>query len=471
MWIPFSQSELMSPGKKIKTITLSGAGLVGSLLAIYLSKRGYDVRIFERRPDMRKNRMAAGRSINLALSDRGWRGLEGAGIAGEIRKVAIAMKGRTIHHPGNTTAFQPYGMEGQAIYSVSRGGLNCVMMDLAEKHGARIFFEERCTHVDLQSSTAIFENNLTHRQTEERPDVLIGSDGAFSAVRLALQMTDRFEYSQHYLEHGYKELTIDAGDNGGFRLEKNSLHIWPRGGYMLIALPNMDGSFTCTLFFPFSGDPSFESLHDKKEVRKFFDEVFPDASAMMPTLEEQFFSNPTGSLVTVRCFPWSYSDNVMLIGDAAHAIVPFYGQGMNCGFEDCTVLNKLLDEHDDDWSRVIPVFQEERKRAADGIAELAVQNFIEMRDLVGDPRFLLRKKIEAAFFKKHPDRWMPLYSMVTFSDLPYNLALDAGKKQDVIMDQVMALPDIENRWESDDTEKFILAKIDGYKKVVSGDLQ
>jgi len=445
--------------KKNKNITLIGAGLVGSLLAIYLTKRGYTVNIFERRPDMRTNRISAGRSINLALSDRGWRGLEGAGVAEEIKKVAIPMKGRMIHNQDGTQAFQPYGKADQAIYSVSRGGLNCVMMDLAEKHGAKIHFNHRCTRIDLETTTAVFETNEKGDTAEVNPDLIIGSDGAFSAARLALQLTDRFEYSQHYLEHGYKELTIEAGAGGNFKLEKNALHIWPRGGYMLIALPNTDGSFTCTLFFPFRGNPSFESLHSRTEVRHFFREIFPDAAALMPSLEDDFFTNPTGSLVTVRCFPWSYKDNVMLIGDAAHAIVPFYGQGMNCGFEDCTVLNALLDRHQDEWSEVIPEFQSMRKKAADGIAELAVQNFIEMRDLVGDKKFLLRKKIEASFFQRHPDKWMPLYSMVTFSDIPYNVALETGKKQDVIMDEVMSMPDIFSKWEDPEVEAFILSRV------------
>lgn len=449
----------MSESKKKKSITLVGAGLVGSLLAVYLCRRGYEVQIYERRPDMRSNRISAGKSINLALSDRGWRGLEGAGIGEAIRKVAIPMNGRMIHNLDGSSAYQPYGKDGQAIYSVSRGGLNCVMMDLAEQYGARIFFNERCTHVDLASGKAIFENNETHASREVSSDLLIGSDGAFSAGRLALQTgIDRFNYSQHYLDHGYKELSITAGAGGSFRMEKNALHIWPRGGYMLIALPNMDGSFTCTLFFPFDGNPSFSSLKTKKEVNDFFQQVFPEAAALIPDVADMFFENPTGSLVTVRCFPWSYKDTVMLIGDAAHAIVPFFGQGMNCGFEDCTVLNRLLDEYQDDWSKVIPLYQDARKKAADGIAELAVQNFIEMRDLVGDKKFLLRKKIEAAFYSKYPDKWMPLYSMVTFSDISYHLALAEGKRQDKIMEEVMRLPAIEEKWDSPEVEALILSK-------------
>lgn len=448
----------MAAGLRKKNITIIGAGLVGSLLAIYLSKRGYTVTIYERRPDMRKNMISAGKSINLALSDRGWKGLEGAGVADDIRKVAIAMKGRRIHLSDGSGDFQAYGKEGQAIYSVSRGGLNCVMMDLAEKHGATIHFDERCTQVDIEQTKAIFENNLTKKFTTVNSNLIFGSDGAFSAARLALQMTDRFEYAQRYLDHGYKELSIPPTMNGEFRMEKNALHIWPRGGFMLIALPNMDGSYTCTLFFPFEGDPSFESLDSTDKVRNFFKTVFPDAYDMMPTLAEDFFTNPTGSLVTVKCYPWSYKNKVILIGDAAHAIVPFYGQGMNCGFEDCTVLNDLLNQHEDHWETVIPLYQERRKKASDGIADLAVQNFIEMRDLVGDKKFLLQKKIEAVFFSKHPDKWIPLYSMVTFSDMPYNQALAEGARQELIMKEVMAIPGIEDKWDSAEVEDFILAK-------------
>ena len=446
-------------GKK-KNITIIGAGLVGSLLSIYLARRGYSVSVYERRPDMRNSDIPAGRSINLALSDRGWRGLEGVGIADDIRKVAIPMNGRMMHNNKGELAYQAYGEKGQSIYATSRGLLNCEMMNLAEKNGVKIQFNQRCTGIDLEKSTSRFEDQLTHKENVVVSDLVFSADGAFSAGRLQMQLsTDRFEYSQHYLEHAYKELVIPPGETGAFRMEKNALHIWPRGGYMLIALPNLDGSFTCTLFFPFDGQESFSSMKTPADVEAFFGRVFPDALPMMPTLSHDFFHNPTGSLVTVKCFPWTYKDKVALIGDSAHAIVPFFGQGMNCGFEDCTVLDEILNKHNDNWSVALPEYEAARKPNSDAIADLAVQNFIEMRDLVGKPNFLLRKKIEARIHEKFPEKWLPLYSQVTFSNIPYAVALANGRKQDAIMEEVMSIPGIEDRWDSPEIEKKILDRI------------
>ena len=440
--------------RKPETISIVGGGLVGSLLSIYLAKRGYKVTVYERRPDMRKVDIPAGRSINLALSDRGWRALEGVGIADDIRAIGIPMKGRMIHQDGDLT-LQPYGKEGQAIYAVSRGILNTTLLDLAERNGAQLVFDERCTGLDLEANAMHFEN-ASGKQSTHRADLIFGADGAFSAARMQLQINERYDYSQTYQQHGYKELMFVAGPDGKHQIEKNALHIWPRGGYMLIALPNLDGTFTVTLFFPYEGNPSFDMLKTPSEVTTFFKDVFPDAVPLLPTLEEDFFTNPTGSLVTVKCFPWSFNNRLVLIGDAAHAIVPFYGQGMNCGFEDCTVLHALLEQHGDDWDKVIPDYENLRKPAADGIADLAVSNFIEMRDLVGQPEFLLRKKIEGWFFERHPDKWIPLYSMVTFSHIPYHEAKSRGERQERIMDEVMKLPGIEANWDSPEVERKIL---------------
>ncbi len=442
-----------------KKITILGAGLVGSLLSIYLSKRGFDVSIYERRSDMRKTTLSAGKSINLALSDRGWKGLKGVGIEEAIRKVAIPMTGRIMHNVKGEITSQQYGEAGQSIYATSRGILNCTLMDEAEKSGVKIYFDQRCTGVDLENSIAKFADS-SNKTTEVKSRVIFGSDGAFSAARLQLQLsTDRFEYNQHYLQHGYKELIIPPAADGGFRMEKHALHIWPRGGYMLIALPNLDGSFTCTLFFPFEGNDSFATITTKEECLEFFERVFPDAVKLMPTLSEDFFGNPTGSLVTVKCFPWAFKDRVCLIGDAAHAIVPFYGQGMNCGFEDCSILDTLLEKYGDNWTLILDEFQKLRKPNADAIAELAVMNFIEMRDLVGSPKFLLRKKIEARIHEKYPQKWLPLYAQVTFSDIPYSDALNNGLKQDQIMQKVMSIPDLESKWDSAEIEKMILEQI------------
>jgi kynurenine 3-monooxygenase len=460
-----TQPSIGGQGGHDKPFVIMGAGLVGSLLSIYLAKRGYNVEIYERREDMRKASISAGKSINLAMSDRGWKGLEGVGIADEIRKIAIPMKGRMVHDTKGQTSLQQYGKEGQAIYSVSRGGLNCMLMDLAEKHGVKIHFNRRCKSISLKDATAIVEDS-SHKETHISASRIFSTDGAFSAGRLQLQLsTDRFEYSQHYLNYGYKELHIPPKKDGGFAMEKNALHIWARGTYMMIALPNVDASFTCTLFFPFEGKESFAALKDRDTLSKFFDSVFPDAVPLMPTLLDDFFNNPASSLVTVKCFPWSYSDKLLLLGDAAHAIVPFFGQGMNCGFEDCTVFNQLLDTYlkkdtDEEWAKIFEETQKLRKPNSDSIADLAVANFIEMRDLVLHPDFILQKKIEGHFSALHPDKWTPLYSMVTFTDLPYSHALQQGKKQDAIMKHVLnSVPDIETKWNSHEVEKLMLKLI------------
>ncbi len=444
-----------------KEVSIIGAGLVGSLLSIYLSKRGYKVNVYERRPDMRKEDISAGRSINLALSDRGIKALEEVGLMDEIRKICIPMHGRYLHNADGSTAFQPYGKEGQFINSVSRGELNKKMMDLAEQHGAEILFNEMCKSIDWNKQELITESTITHQLSSINYQLCFGSDGAYSAARLAHHLQhDRFQYQQYYIDFGYKELCIPPGANGSFQIEKNALHIWPRGNYMLIALPNMDGSFTCTLFFPFEGEPSFSSLDTKEKLRSFFDKTFTDASALMPSLEEDFFHNPTSSLVTVKCYPWVRENSFALIGDAAHAIVPFFGQGMNCGFEDCSVLNGLIGKHGENWSSILAEYQELRKPDADAIADLALNNFVEMRDKVADPKFLLQKKIEAAFSKKHPDKWTPAYSQVTFSPhIRYSTALKNSIRQEGIMQQIMMIPGIETKWESEEVEKMILEKV------------
>ncbi len=450
-------------GNTKKNTVIIGAGLVGSLLSIYLSKRGYKVKVYERRGDMRKEDMVAGRSINLALSDRGIKALEEVGLMDEIRKICIPMHGRFLHNADGTTAYQPYGNEGQFINSVSRGELNCKLMDLAEQNGVEIIFNERCETIDWKKNDIHLANELTEQRTTINGQLIFGSDGAFSAARLTHHLQhDRFQYQQYYIDFGYKELNIPAGKNGSFLMEKNALHIWPRGNYMLIALPNMDGSFTCTLFFPFEGEPSFASLDTNEKLRAFFKKTFTDTGQLMPTLEKDFFNNPTGSLVTVKCFPWTREDKFALIGDAAHAIVPFFGQGMNCGFEDCSVLNSLIDKHQENWAAILPEYQQLRKPDADAIADLALNNFVEMRDKVADPKFLLQKKIEAAFSKKYPGKWTPAYAQVTFSpQIRYSEALVNGKKQEAIMQQVMAMPDIADKWQDEEIEKIILEKIKG----------
>jgi len=331
------------------------------------------------------------------------------------------------------------------------------LMDCAERHESiSIRFNMRCVHVDLENATAIFEDNDTHERLTISSDCIIGADGAYSAVRGAMQMTDRFNYEQHYIEHGYKELTIPALPDGGFALDKHSLHIWPRSSYMLIALPNMDGSFTCTLFFPFEGNLSFASLQTDDDIMAFFQEQFPDAVPLMPTLLHDFRHNPTSSLMTVRCFPWSYKNKVLLIGDSAHAIVPFFGQGMNCGFEDCYVLNSLLGQYsEENWGEMFAEFGKIRKPNGDAILQLALENFIEMRDKVGDAEFLLRKKIEGIAQEMQPTRFRSRYSMVSFSHIPYAETITIAQEQDVLVDTIMALPTIQDMLGTEELRSLI----------------
>ncbi len=446
-----------------ESLTVMGAGLVGSLLSLYLARRGHAVQVFERRADPRRAGFQEGRSINLALSDRGWRALEGVGVADDIRQVGIPMYGRVMHDAQSQLTRQPYGQDGQAIYSVNRGHLNRRLLDLAEAQpNVCLRFGQQCQQIDLKQRQLHLFDTATQQAHLAPYTRLFGTDGAFSAVRGALQKTDRYDYSQDYLEYGYKELTIAAGPAGTWQLEKNALHIWPRGQYLMIALPNLDGSFNCTLFFPYEGAESFAALQTPAEVTAFFTRVFPDAEPLMPALTHEFFAHPTGSLVTVRCFPWKYNDDVLLLGDASHAIVPFYGQGMNAGFEDCSVLNELLDQHGDAaWPAIFTEFQTQRKPNADAMADLALYNFTEMRDRVADPRFLLQKKIEGRIAGQFPGRWTPLYAQVTFSHTPYAEAWAAGQRQDAIMARLMPHIQTEADFERPDVQALVAREMAG----------
>jgi len=437
---------------RTKSIGILGAGLVGTLLSLYLKRRGYQVKVFEKRSDLRNNDAEGGRSINLALSKRGIKALEEVGVFEDVKSILIPMEGRMMHNREGNLTFQPYGKEGQHINSVSRSVLNEHLIEAAEKEGVQLCFDHTCTSVDLENTTISFENN--GRESTEHFDLVFGADGAYSQLRQAMFRTNRFNYEQFYIEHGYKELTIPPTKEGDFAINPNALHIWPRGKYMLIALPNLDRSFTCTLFLPFEGEPSFETLIDKQSVKSFFEKTFADTLPLIENLDKEFFENPTSSLVTVKCYPW-VRKNCVLIGDASHAIVPFYGQGMNAGFEDCFVLNKLLDKFNDNWDKTLKAYQQLRKEDGDAITDLALNNFIEMRDLVADDKFLLQKKIERHLQDAYPDKWLPLYSMVTFSDLRYSEALEIGEKQQAIMDEVMSKPDIFENWKSLDFEEIV----------------
>ena len=434
-------------------ITIVGAGLVGSLLSLLLSKKGYSVEVFEKRPDMRKNTAKGGRSINLALSNRGWKALEMAGVEKQIKEIAIPMHSRLMHSKQSELTYQAYGKEGQFINSVSRARLNEILMDEAESNGVKYHFDYRCEMVDSKNGVIEFTDQL-NKNHRIQSDLIFGTDGAFSAVRSSFMKNDRFTYSQQYLDHGYKELEIKPKD-GEFQMEENVLHIWPRGEYMLIALPNPDKTFTCTLFFPFEGKVSFASLDNDHKIEAFFEEQFPDAKKLMPDLLEMYHTNPTSSLVTVRCYPWVFDKKVCLLGDASHAIVPFYGQGMNSGFEDCSVLMEIINKLKGNWTQILEEFQNSRKPNADGISELALRNYIEMRNSVADEKFLLQKKIESRINDLFPDSWIPLYSMVTFSHIDYAEALSKGQKQDKIMKEVLEIDNIEKLYLQDNFKEII----------------
>lgn len=420
-------------------MTMVGGGLGGALMAVYLGKAGYPVDVYEMRGDLRTAELARGRSINLALSTRGFHALGEVGLTERIRENTIPMRGRMIHAVDGGLTFQPYGKdESQAIHSISRNGLNAMLLDAAEAcPSVSLHFHEKCVGVDLDAATAEFRNTETGDRRHVEADQIIGADGAFSAVRRRMQRLDRFDYQQDYLEHGYKELAIPPADGGGFRIEKNALHIWPRHTFMMIALPNSDGSFTCTLFWPFDGPYGFSAIRDENDLQRFFERWFPDALPLMPTLVEDYFAGPPSSLVTIRCYPWSHRDKVVLLGDACHAVVPFYGQGMNCAFEDCTILNEFIDRHAPDWEKVFRCYQEERKENADTLADLAIENFIEMRDRVASPFFLLHKRIEKTLYKLFPRWYIPLYSRVTFSRMPYAQAVDRARRQEQVLRAVL----------------------------------
>ena len=422
-------------------VTLVGGGLAGSLMSIYLAKRGYEVYIYERRADMRSGNYVGGRSINLALSTRGLRGLAKVGLDAEVLDISIPMTGRMMHSVDGALKYQPYGKDGQAIYSVSRGQLNIKLLQLADQYpNIHMFFNHKCTGVNLETCESTYVNEAGETITD-KADVVLGTDGAFSALRDAMQRTPRFNFSQTYENYGYKELEIVPNEGGDFQLDKNCLHIWPRKSFMMIALPNPGGNFTCTLFMPFEGKPGIDDLKTREDITAFFDTHFPNAVPMMPGLVQDYQNNPTGMLTTMRCYPWVNGKNA-LMGDSAHAVVPFYGQGMNCSFEDCVVLDECIEELGGDWTNVLDAYQKLRKPNADAIANLALQNFVEMRDLVGSDAFLHKKKVEHMLSEKHPDLFVSQYERVTFSTRDYAEALAYGEHNDRVLEAI-----IQNGWE------------------------
>lgn len=433
--------------------TLVGGGLAGSLMAIYLAKRGYEVHLYERRPDMRSGNYVGGRSINLALSVRGITALERVGLDKEILGISIPMSGRKMHDVQGNTSYQPYGKEGQHIYSVSRGDLNIKLLQLADAYpNIHMYFNHKCVEANLDTCETVFVNEAGDK-IYDKADVVLATDGAYSAVREEMLHKPRFTYSQTYEQYGYKELAIEPGPNATFQIDENCLHIWPRKSFMMIALPNPGGNFTCTLFYPFDAKPGINDLDSADKIMDFFNTHFPDAVPMMPNLVDDYLNNPTGMLMTVRCYPWT-KNNVSLMGDAAHAVVPFYGQGMNCSFEDCLVLDDLIaaGRPDKSWNQILNEYQISRKPNADAISNLALQNFVEMRDLVGSPEFLHRKKIEHTLSEKYPELFISQYERTTFSTRDYAEAFEYGAKNDKVLDAI-----ISNGWESKmDDQDFMI---------------
>ncbi|KAB1154605.1 FAD-dependent monooxygenase [Tenacibaculum aiptasiae] len=421
---------------KKDNIVVIGAGLCGSLLALRLAQRGYKVAMYESRPDLRTTDISAGRSINLALSDRGFKALRLAGVEEKAREICIPMYGRLIHDTeGNTFASNYSGRNGEYINSISRGDLNGILLTEAENHeNVTIHFNKKCTSVDIENTIVHFKDYETKEEFSVNADVVFGTDGAGSILRKSYYLERKFlfSYSQNYLTHGYKELEIPADALGKHQISKDHLHIWPRGKYMLIALPNLDGSFTVTLFLSYDeGEYNFNNLTTEEKITEFFEKEFPDALKLIPSIKDEFFNNPTGALGTVKCSPWSYKGNTLLMGDAAHAIVPFYGQGMNASFEDVTVFDEILDRCDGSWEEVFKEYQKQRKEDTDAIADLAIDNYYEMRDHVANPLFKQKRKIEMDLESNFPTEYFSKYSMVTFNDeISYSKAMKKGRAQD-----------------------------------------
>ena len=421
---------------KKENILIIGAGLCGSLLALRLGQRGYQVKLIEKRPDLRKTEQDAGRSINLAFSDRGMKAMKMVGLQEEVKKLCIPMLGRMIHDTKGNKFMSLYsGQEDKYINSISRPGLNMLLLDVAEKlPNVTLLFNQSCQSVDLENTTAVFKDYKTKEETTHNADIIFGTDGAGSVIRNQMYINKklRLSFSIDWLSHSYKELTIPATKDGGFKTDHNALHIWPRGENMLISLPNLDGSFTVTLFLAHAtGNDNFEKLNTPEKVSEYFEREFPDAKKLMPNLIDEFFENPTGNLGTVKCYPWSTYGKTLIIGDAAHAIVPFYGQGMNASFEDVLVLDTFIDKYEGDWKTTFSEFQKERKKDADAIADLAIDNFHEMKEHTANPLFQEKRKLEVAFEDHYPEKYNSKYSLVTFNaDIPYSEAMKRGRAQD-----------------------------------------
>jgi|TARA_B110000046_G_scaffold32193_1_gene34410 kynurenine 3-monooxygenase len=423
---------------KKEKILIVGAGLCGSLLALRMAQRGYQVEVYESRSDLRNSVISAGRSINLSLSDRGLKALRMAGLEKKARALCIPMKGRLMHDAVSNTFESNYsGRQGECINSISRGNLNGLLLTEAERYpNVNIHFNTKCLEIDIETKIVHFQSSDSKEQFTVQADVIFGTDGAGSSLRKSYEKQfPAFKVSQEFLTHGYKELEIPADKNGGHLISKEHLHIWPRGDYMLIALPNMDGSFTVTLFLSYSeGSYNFDNLITKEKIIEFFEKDFPDTLALIPDVLKEFENNPTGKLGTVKCYPWAYKGNTLLLGDSSHAIVPFYGQGMNASFEDVFVFDSVLNQFEGDWATVFSEFQKQRKIDADAIADLAIDNYYEMRDHVANPLFKEKRIVEMGLEKFFPTEYFSKYSLVTFNEhIGYHEAMTKGRAQDKVL--------------------------------------
>ena len=440
----------------MSTIIVIGAGLVGSLLSMFLARQGYQVEVFERGADPRKNSRNSGRSINLTLCERGLNVLDRVGVGPAVRALTVPVYGRLIHDVKGKLTFQPYGNHREAIYSIERNELNKVLLDFAERNFRINFsFQQKCLDVDLTAPSVELKNQISGETTRHQADRIFGADGAYSAVRQQMQKKTRLNFSQQYWSQGYKELQVPPAVNKTWTSEKNVIHLWPRGNYMLLGFPNLDGSFTCSLHLPFDGPLSFASIRTEEDLHGLFNDSFPDTVSMIPNLVNDFFAHPANSMITIKCAPWSYQNKVALIGDSAHSIFPSYGQGANAGFEDCAMLSDCMEKYGDDWRRVLSEFEKQRHPNTDAIADLCIEHFSELRDHTGTHAFLLKKEIERKLNETYPEKYLDLYSMISFTQMPYTEALRVDREQRAIVEQIMSVKEVEKKLNSVEVNALI----------------